>query len=200
MSKRQDDLRRLANDKSTTQGERDAARRALGEMPEAIEVQRSADVEATSRGLDAVRMQMPEWQRGESPHDATIKDFAMRMFNYSSRKWGSGVTSLSSVHHPSLDEHMIEREFAIDEFRFRGHHRDIDSLRVMVSSDKKIEIWNDRGWRDGPWWPRFLAAMRRLAKEADDYDAAASRKEAAREQAQRDAENDLFTAYAKKCG
>lgn len=183
MSKRQDDLRRLANDKSTTQGERDAARRALGEMPEAIEAQRAADIAEPSRELDVVRMQMPKWRDSEAcPYHSQIVEFGNRALRDEVKTWE-------------------REEFVIQQWR-----NSVMTISVKLGREQ-IDIRSIRfssvdpyGWRDGPWWPRLLNLFERWIKETEVANDKAARELSAKQLAKRNARDDLFTAYAKKCG
>ncbi len=64
---------------------------------------------------------------------------------------------------------------------------------------RKIIYGYCNGWRDGPWWPRFLEMLRKCRAEVDAANAADSRAEQAAKDAKTRDEADLFSAYRRRC-
>lgn len=200
-----DDLRKLAADKSTTPAERKAAEKianklAGGDVVETISLSKdNAIVVSSAENL----MVMPPWIRGrhsDFPHYETLYkikrhpafcSFRLAFAPRDPEGWGS---------------YYVRDEFV---FKMYGNSGIIkvsvyfDSITTETSwpaivDAKHIEIYYEGdGWRDGPWWPRFLRLIDTMSAEVKAYEAEEERQRTLEKQRKQNQENILFSNYLK---
>lgn len=200
-----DDLRKLAADKSTTLAERKAAEKIANKLS-GIKVSESLTSANTNKSivLSENLSEMPPWIHldGRFPHHSALHD-----------NFRSDYLGLLQLKYAPRDPENWHHYFVRDEFLFETYSNS-GIIRVKVYfdpitttsnwgdlciSDKYVEIYHERdGWRDGPWWPRFLKLLDTILTETKAYEAEEKRQRQLEIERQQNKRNVLFTNYLKK--
>lgn len=187
-----------------------------------IIVPKSREIQVAAQPKFTMPTWVDDIYRNPCPYQSIVDRLLNRMFSevrdthlsYEHTAWTKfWKRSQGSNDYGSIQSVQIERdEFVFEQFKSRANFH---AIRVVLpgttrkSSDWVGQPWQrahegvieifctsgSGGWRHGPWWDRLDKLTTKWCEEADALDVIARRAKADREQAERDAKNDLFSSY-----
>jgi hypothetical protein len=207
-------LRKLSIDKSTTKHERAAAKKALEALTGKKEDSKSDIVitKPSTSNIELTNFVMPKWQYVRTPYYVTTIKMLERAVCIIERPvhydqdvnrgnhevWGKYVDWRAGEYSDARRD-----EFLLQIYCGLG----IQKISVVVSEEKLfsetkrelIEIYDghNRGYREGPWWPKLDSLAQRWMVERNAIDQQRREEAAAEEQAAQNKKNDMFSRYVR---